>query len=33
MKDKEMINALRVVNGQLVAEMQELEQENTGFLK
>ena len=28
MKDKEMINALRVVNGQLVAEMQELEQEN-----
>ena len=28
MKDKEMINALRVVNGQLVAEIQELEQEN-----
>lgn len=28
MKDKEMINALRVVNGQLLAGMQELEQEN-----
>jgi hypothetical protein len=28
MKDKEMINALRVVNEKLVAEMQELEQEN-----
>jgi len=28
MKDKEIINALRVVNEKLVAEMQELEQEN-----